>query len=181
MRGATTFCHEKDPKRTLADEQDAGTRRPTMLLATSLPRAVRRSVPSFALLVFVWAAGCSAKYEAKPHACRPGTSGIGLGATFNLCPMIESVGVDPTSATVGTDIELSAIADDPDDLELSFRWVPSSGSVTDPTAPKTTFRCSEPGFATIAFTVSDGKCEDKQTVAVSCMPCSDAGACPDAQ
>jgi len=129
------------------------------------------------LLAFAW--GCVAKYEANPRACRSRAATIGVGTTFNLCPMIEKVDVNPTSAIVGTDIELVAAADDPDDPELSFSWTVSSGSVADAKAATTTYRCSVPGVAMIEFTVSDGKCEDKETVAVSCTPCADAGACGD--
>ncbi len=130
---------------------------------------------ALSLLAF---AGCSAKHELNPAACRARPTRIGVGTTFNLCPTIESLDVSPTSAIVGTDIELTAATNDPDDTALSFSWTVSSGSVADARAPTTTYRCASPGVSTIEFTVSDGKCEDKETVAVSCTPCpGDAAAC----
>jgi hypothetical protein len=122
--------------------------------------------------------GCSAAHETDARACRVRSTGIGIGTTINLCPAIVSIEVKPTAAVVGSVVLLGATVNDPDSPVLTYSWTPSSGSVADPTAEKTTYRCSTPGVVLLAFTVSDGECGDKETVAVDCTPCAtDAGAC----
>jgi hypothetical protein len=142
----------------------------------SLLRAQNRFALAGALFWFPCAAGCSAKHETDQRACLAPPTRIGVGTTFNLCPTVDSVDVNPSSAEVGADVDLEATADDPDDKELTYSWTASSGVFADPMAESTSYRCTAPGIATIVFTVSDGLCSDDQMVAVSCVPrVSDAG------
>ncbi len=83
--------------------------------------------------------------------------------------MISSLEVEPTTALVGSEVLLRAAASDPDSNGVTFRWTPSIGSVGDPTASSTTYRCLVPGLVTFAMTVSDGECNDADMVAALCV------------
>ncbi len=120
------------------------------------------------------AAGCGAPDGAYDHA-----TGVDLKTRVEFCPMIASFTVAPSEATVGHNVELTAAAVDPDSDKVSFSWTPSVGSVANPRAAKTTYRCYLPGKMTLTLTVADEHCSDSDTAAVLCSPAPeprDAGA-----
>jgi len=109
------------------------------------------------------AIGCGA-----PDAAYDPVTGIDLKTRIDVCPSIASFTVAPAEAVVGANVELTVVADDPDSDNLSFFWVPSVGSVVNPRAAKTMYRCYVPGTTMLTLTVADEHCSDTDTVAVVC-------------
>jgi hypothetical protein len=127
-------------------------------------------VYSFRISLFLLAlAACSSDDgpAALPHCpTRGGT--IGIDGGFDFCPFIRSAAAEPISAPVGTDVQISVVALDSDSPNLSFTWKADSGTIVDPKAANTVYRCTMPGQASLTVTVSDGICEDHQEIAVLC-------------
>ena len=94
--------------------------------------------------------------------------------TLNLCPVIDGIGASPSEVLVGGSIALTATAHDGDaaPAALSYQWSVSSGSLSSATAANPTFKCTDPGAATISLAVSDGDatagCVATETATVTC-------------
>ncbi len=106
------------------------------------------------------------------EAARTGSALI--NGTLNLCPVIDGVGTSPAEVLVGGTIALTGTAHDSDaaPAAVSYQWSTSSGSLSSATAANPTFKCTEPGTATISLSVSDGDavagCAATQTATVTC-------------
>ncbi len=94
--------------------------------------------------------------------------------TLNLCPVVDGIVATPSEVLVGSTIALTGNAHDSDaaPAALSYQWSASSGSLSSATAADPTFKCTEPGDATITLAVSDGDatagCPATQTATVTC-------------
>jgi hypothetical protein len=115
-----------------------------------------------------------------PLACRlplPNTGGIIVGVSFNSCPVVSSVVAAPAQVPVGASLQLHAVASDPNGDPLSLRWVATSGELAFGNAlgATNTLVCTEPGPSTVTFVATDGACETRLSVSVSCSP----GTCGD--
>jgi hypothetical protein len=106
--------------------------------------------------------------------CRlPTTGNANVDATFNICPVLDSMGASPGEALIGGSIALEALARDPDNgpAPLTYSWtvdgVPLAGS-----SASRLFTCNQAGTFEIAATVSDGSpdptCADTLSVSVTC-------------
>ena len=113
--------------------------------------------------------GCGAG-ESKATVCRTRATGVNVGTTINICPAIVDLRVTPREASVGSDVQLSVAATDPDSEELSYLWTPAEGSVANPDMPNTSYRCTSVGPHGLTLTVSDGQCDDSEMVFVVCVP-----------
>lgn len=97
-----------------------------------------------------------------------------INGSLNVCPVIDGIGASPTEVLVGGSIALSATAHDSDaaPAALSYQWSASSGSLSSTTGASPTFKCTEPGPATITLGVSDGDatagCAATETATVTC-------------
>jgi hypothetical protein len=149
------------------DELSRGTRRKAFASAFLL----------VASLLALFSSGCSSHNGFNQRACRSRSSSIGLGATINICPSIQSVEAVPTSAPVGSDVHLEVVADDPDSKDLSFSWTPEGEGPIHSAGSMVTFRCSTPGVVKMVVVVSDGECDDSEEFAFLCTCPVDAGAC----
>ena len=92
---------------------------------------------------------------------------------LNTCAQLDVVVVSPLQSSVGNQISLSASGSDVDGDPVAYLWTGTGGSITDATAPSTTYTCGEAGEQTITVTVSDddfGYCTDDYTVPVTCVP-----------
>jgi cysteine-rich repeat protein len=88
----------------------------------------------------------------------PTTGSVKIHGSFNLCPTVESLSVEPGQTTVGSQVTLSGSGKDLDNGPgpLSYQWWASLGELADASAATTTFTCTEPGYVFIDFAVSDG-------------------------
>jgi hypothetical protein len=102
------------------------------------------------------------------------TGSVAINGSLNSCPVIDSLGASPAEVLVGGTITLSSEAHDSDasPSALSYKWTASSGSLSSATAANPTFKCTEPGTASITLSVSDGDttpdCPATQTTTVTC-------------
>jgi hypothetical protein len=130
-----------------------------------------------ALALLRVAGGCSSRDTASQRRCRPGQTGIGLGTTINICPQVTSVSAVPSPAPVGSDVHLTATADDPDSKTLAFLWSPADEEPFSAAGPNATYRCTAPGIVKMDVTVTDGECDDTDQVAFLCTCAIDAATC----
>jgi hypothetical protein len=149
------------------DELSLGTRRKAFASAFLL----------VASLFALFSSGCSSHNGFNQRACRTRATSVGLGATIDICPSIQSVEAVPTEAPVGSDIRLEVFADDPDSKDLSFTWTPEAEGPIHSAGAMATFRCSTPGVVKMVVAVSDGECDDSEEIAFLCTCAADAGAC----
>ena len=97
-----------------------------------------------------------------------------ITGSLNLCPVVDGISASPSEVLVGGTVTLSGTAHDSDaaPAALSYQWSASSGSLSSATAANPTFKCTEPGDATITLAVSDGDatpgCAASQTATVTC-------------
>jgi hypothetical protein len=114
----------------------------------------------------------------------PQSGSILVTGSVNVCPQIDGVAADPVEVSVGSSVQLSAVAHDADaaPTPLTYQWTANTGTVEDASASSTRFTCTNPGPATIVLTVSDGDlaatCSARSTVTVVCSPIGDNGGGP---
>ena len=104
-------------------------------------------------------------------SCRqqPRTGSVSVNGTFNICPMIDSLGANPAAVPLGGTIAASVSAhDDGIPSALTYTWTSTSGSFSNASIKSPIFTCSQVGAATLSLTVSDGDCADTSTLTVSC-------------
>jgi hypothetical protein len=86
-------------------------------------------------------------------------SGVLVQGKVNICPVIDGVSANPSSAAVGATMALGVLAHDPDSgpAVLSYSWSASGGgSLAGGTTSTPTFTCSQAGTVTLHAAVSDG-------------------------
>ena len=97
--------------------------------------------------------------------------------SFQPCPRVTSMLVQPLAVTTGgvIDVSATAVAGSSDFPNLTYEWRSTNGSSTngtfaDPSALSTTYTCPPfPGDQRISFSVFDGVCEASQGFPVGCL------------
>ena len=113
--------------------------------------------------------GCN-KADRYPISARSADGGnVGIHGDYNRCPQVIFVAT-PDHVTVGRPILLMAIASDQDGDQLSYAWTATAGTISDPTAPTTSFECARNGDVTITLTVRDDSCPSATSGVVLCQP-----------
>ena len=104
------------------------------------------------------------------------TGSVRVGASFNVCPVIDEVAASPAEVLVGGTIALTASAHDTDSAPaaLGYDWTASAGNFDDATLAAPIFTCTVPGPVTLTVTVSDGDpaqaCAAKASTTITCTP-----------
>jgi Lamin Tail Domain len=108
--------------------------------------------------------GCSSSAERRGRVLD--------GGSLNLCPSIDGIGADPSTAMVGKTVELSATEHDVDawPAPMALTWTATSGTISDPASSNPTLTCTTAGAVTVTLNVTDGDCIDSQNVVVTCTP-----------
>jgi hypothetical protein len=97
---------------------------------------------------------------------------VRVNGEFNICPQLQKAVASPLQTSVGNDIDLSAIAEDPEGDPIMYFWIATGGELDDNNAQETTYTCQEVGDHTISINVSDDgfvDCEDDWTFQVRCV------------
>lgn len=105
--------------------------------------------------------------DAKTDVCSSDVCGS-IGIEINVCPELTGSTINPVVVAVGDAVHLTSSAVDGNGDSLVFRWTATQGTFVDANAANTTFRCSMTGTATIALSVSDGRCDDGFDQAIQC-------------
>jgi hypothetical protein len=100
-----------------------------------------------------------------------GAGEVKINVGFNTCPNITIITIDPVELEVGGDpAELAVEAVDEDDDQMSVFWSASSGYVTAPAEPETTYTCTVEGTKTITVTITDSNgCSDSAQTEIECQ------------
>jgi hypothetical protein len=100
----------------------------------------------------------------------------GITATFNMCPVIDSLSAIPSEVVVGSSIQLTALAHDPDagPAPLSAAWTADGGALSTLSPTGATFTCTAPGTFHVGLQISDSDgingCADASTLTLICSP-----------
>ncbi|MES1205402.1 MAG: PKD domain-containing protein [Pseudomonadota bacterium] len=94
---------------------------------------------------------------------------VNITGKLNPCPEVVIV-VSPSRTTVGSSVELSGHAADPDEDKLTYRWKADNGSFSRQTSADTAYTCPAAGNFVITLTVNDGDCDVVESTMVLCMP-----------
>lgn len=111
------------------------------------------------------------------------TGSVLVNGSLNVCPVIDGVSANPSEVLVGSSVGLTVTAHDTDSgpSPLSYHWVASSGTLSDPSLPNPRFTCTSAGPATITLSASDGdpatNCADSSTVTVECTAPTSTSSC----
>ena len=102
----------------------------------------------------------------------PKTGSVLVNGSLNVCPVIDSLSVDPAETTVGNSVNLSATGSDADKAPsaLSYNWTSNGGTLTGVTTANAALKCTAVGSVTVSLTVNDGDCSDTLTQTVTCSP-----------
>jgi hypothetical protein len=103
----------------------------------------------------------------------PGGKGsVDIEVTQNVCPRIDSISAEPAETTVGNSLALGSEVTDLDQKPspVAFVWTASGGSLSNADTASPTFTCTETGEATVTLSVTDTKCDDEQTITLTCSP-----------
>jgi hypothetical protein len=100
-----------------------------------------------------------------------------INGGFNVCPSVQSTMVTPVTQTVGLPVSIGVTARDVDHAPqpLAYSWSSAAGTFTNGNTATPTFRCAQPGPATLTVQVSDGQCTKAGSVSLSCVVAPDAG------
>ncbi|NND30936.1 MAG: hypothetical protein HKN97_20310, partial [Myxococcales bacterium] len=106
--------------------------------------------------------------------CKPGQElgGVRVNGEFNFCADLVKVVVSPLQTSIGSEIDVFAMALDLEGDPIEYRWTGTGGSFADANAQETTFTCLQLGDQTITVTVSDDGfefCDCMHTVDVTCV------------
>jgi hypothetical protein len=99
-----------------------------------------------------------------------------LTADVNVCPTIDSLSVVPAEVYVGSSMQLTLAAHDPDNgpSPLTAAWSATSGNLSNLSTMGATFTCTAAGTFKVGVSVTDGtpamKCTDSAQVTVVCTP-----------
>jgi hypothetical protein len=92
----------------------------------------------------------------------------------NICPVVSSLTADPMIIPEGETASIEVVANDPDELPQPLVTTTSAtyGTIADPNASRTTYRCDPDvgGMIQICVVASDGdsSCDARQCIAVRC-------------
>jgi hypothetical protein len=105
--------------------------------------------------------------------CAVPAGDLNVSAAVNICPMLDSLGANPSSAALGGIVALTSSAHDSDNgpSPLSYKWT-ANGAPLQQFQPNLSFICSSVGLVTFTVTASDGDstpgCPDSLSVEVRC-------------
>ena len=88
------------------------------------------------------------------------------------CSRLTKAVVSPLQTSIGWDIDLFSLAEDPEDDPIEFIWTGTGGSFAEPSATATTYTCEQLGVQTITIVASDdgfNSCLDEWTFEVTCV------------
>lgn len=124
---------------------------------------------------FAISAGTSTPVTVHLLCKQQGRTGSAIvGATLNVCPVIDAVSATPSEVVVGSSLQLAASAHDADSAPapLAYAWESTNGTLSASNGSGPTFTCTSYGTATLTLTVSDGDadphCKSTATLAVTC-------------
>lgn len=106
--------------------------------------------------------------------CAVPSGELSLTSTFNICPMIDSLGASPADVRLGGTIAVTSSAHDSDfgPSSLSYKWTINGASLPPRTQPNLNFACTQAGVFNVTLTVSDGDitpgCADTLSVVARC-------------
>ncbi|MGB5809205.1 MAG: hypothetical protein WBG86_01670, partial [Polyangiales bacterium] len=102
----------------------------------------------------------------------PDSGSVRVETWINVCAELTKVIVSPLQTSIGSQIDVSAQAEDHDGDEIMYLWTGTGGSFDNPIAQDTQYTCEEEGDQFITITVSDDgfqHCMDGWTVRVTCI------------
>ncbi|HEY6561789.1 MAG TPA: DUF4215 domain-containing protein [Polyangiaceae bacterium] len=79
------------------------------------------------------------------------------GSAPNRCPALGSLVVAPVGPSAPGAISLLADASDPDADDVTFSWSTVTGQISEPSAARTVYRCSQAGVHAVTLRVSDDR------------------------
>jgi hypothetical protein len=102
------------------------------------------------------------------------TGSVQVEGAVNVCPVVNSLSALPLEASVGGTITLSAEALDLDAGPSApvFQWAATGGTLTADGA-SAELECTASGTVSVTVSVSDGDCEDTDSLSVLCTPGED--------
>ncbi len=109
------------------------------------------------------------------------TGSVLVNGVLNVCAIPDGIDATPSEVLVGSTIELTGHAHDLDSgpSPLTYQWIASSGTLSDPASPNPVFTCTTAGLVTLTMSVSDGDpsptCNDSVTATVSCSTAGGSG------
>ena len=83
--------------------------------------------------------------------------------------------VSPLSASVGGTLALTATPLVADAGTLDFLWTAPSGTIGDPEAAQTTYRCVKAGHFRLNLLVISSICQENHDIEIDCLDSRDAG------
>ena len=125
----------------------------------------------WALTVLTIAASCGCgDGESHPPEIHkdPGSIEIVATATYVKCPRIDSYTISPALNVAGLDVTLVASVSSIEEVEPSFLWTASSGTLRGAEASMAVYRCGEESSPTVTLTVYAADCRDSTTLVIDC-------------
>jgi hypothetical protein len=108
--------------------------------------------------------------EGADGASQPGCGTLQVDGLFNVCAKVGGYLLSPLSTVVDGGVSLSAFAEDKENDPVTYIWSASFGSLSQPTAPATEYRCEVVGEQIVTLTVSDSPgCISKVEIPVTCL------------
>lgn len=97
------------------------------------------------------------------------TGSVEVEGAVNVCPLVSSLSALPLEANLGGVIALSAEALDIDEgpSAATFQWTATSGTLT-ANGAGAELQCTASGTVFVTVSVSDGDCEESDTLSVLC-------------
>ena len=138
-----------------------------VLAAQSLQRA-RHALCIGSTLAFVTAAACTGWEEVEFHGSRDGLLSVHADASLKSCPDIHYYTVSPLQTSVGSTLSLRVSASSAAGAVV-VRWSGTGGTIKDPSAFETTYRCEQAGPQTIELNVRGNSCARTQRVNIRCV------------
>jgi hypothetical protein len=100
---------------------------------------------------------------------------VSIGVSCRDTPLVSFL-VSPLAASVGSYVIGQAVSARPDGGALTFTWSAPSGTFADPSAPQTTFTCTQAGPVQVTLQVEDDElCQQSYSSLVTCFSAADAG------
>jgi hypothetical protein len=97
----------------------------------------------------------------------PGSIEIVATATYLKCPRIDSYTVSPVVHVAGLDVTLVASVSSAE-VEPSFSWTASSGTLRGADTSMAVYRCGEEVSPTVTLKIDAADCRDSTTLEIDC-------------
>jgi len=105
------------------------------------------------------------------------TGQAAITGSLNVCPVVDELDAIPAEVIVGSSIQLTAVAHDPDNgpSPLAVTWSTTGGMLSSQSATGATFTCTAAGTFSVTVRAADGpangtdiSCADTTSVSVTC-------------